>query len=168
LVGPPDGIFSGTSGGIGMMLRRGTGGYYVNGAVARWERAGISLRDQSTLDRTASELIVNNLHVTDVGATFQTGGSSVQGTLDVGANNIEEGAGTAASLFMALPTNPTDAAQLDWTPAAAGVLETGGTGAFAGDLATKAGTFITGTTYRGAANPAGPAWWAGWTYYADN
>jgi len=168
LVGPPDGIFSGTSGGIGMMIRRGTGGYYVNGVSTRWERAGISLRDQETLDRAANELIVNNIHVADVGATFQTGGSSVQGTLDLGANNIVEGAGAASALFTALPTNPTDASQINWTPAGGAPIATGGTGAFAGDLATKAGAFVTGTAYRGAADPAGPTWWSGWTYYADN
>jgi hypothetical protein len=168
LVGPPDGIFSGTSGGIGMMLRRGTGGYYVNGVAARWERAGISLRDQSTIDRTASELIVNNIHVADVGATFQTGGSSVQGTLPLAPNNIVEGAEAASALFVALPTNPTDASQINFTPANGASIATGGTGAFAGDLATKAGTFVTGTAYRGAGDPAGPTWWSGWTFYADN
>ena len=168
LVGPPDGIFSGTSGGIGMMIRRGTGGYYVNGVSTRWERAGISLRDQETLDRAANELIVNNIHVADVGATFQTGGSSVQGTLDLGANSIVEGAGVASALFTALPTNPTDASQINWTPAGGAPIATGGTGVFAGDLATKAGTFVTGTTYRGAADPAGPTWWSGWTHYADD
>ena len=35
----------GASGGHGMMLRRGTGGYYVNGVVARWPADGVSLRD---------------------------------------------------------------------------------------------------------------------------
>jgi len=170
LVGPADGIFSGSSGGIGMMLRRGTGGYYVNGVVARWERAGISLRDQSTIDREAAgDLIVNNVHVADVGATFQTGGSSTQGTLDLATNSIVEGAETTlGALFSSVPGNPTNASQLDWTPAAAASIATGGTGAFAGTLATKAGTFVTGTAYRGAADPAGTEWWADWTYYNVN
>jgi hypothetical protein len=170
LVGPADGVFAGTSGGIGMMLRRGTGGYYVNGVVARWERAGLSLRDQSTIDREADgDLIVNNVHVADVGATFQTGGSSAQGTLDLGANAIVEGTETSlAQLFVSAPNNPTSATQLDWSPAAGAPIATGGTGAFTGAIATKAGTFVTGTDYRGAANPAGPQWWAGWTNYQDN
>jgi hypothetical protein len=170
LVGPADGVFSGTSGGIGMMLRRGTGGYYVNGVVARWERAGMSLRDQTTIDREADgDLIINNIHVADVGATFQTGGSSVQGTLDLGANSIVEGTETSlAELFVSVPINPTSASQLNWTPANSASIATGGTGAFAGDIAAKAGAFVTGTAYRGAANPAGPQWWAGWTNYADN
>lgn len=172
LVGAADGIFSGTSGGVGMMLRRGTGGYYVNGVVARWERAAISLRDQSTIDRAgAGNLVVNNVHVADVGATFQTGGSSTQGTLALGPNAIVEGTETSlGALFSSAPNNPTQAAQLDWTPATSASIATGGTGPFApgSALAVKAGTFVTGTTYRGAADPTGSDWWAGWTSYADN
>jgi hypothetical protein len=170
LVGPADGIFSGTSGGIGMMLRRGTGGHYVNGVVARWERAGISLRDQPTLNRaTAGLLTVKNVHVADVGATFQPqSGSTVQGTLDLAANAIVEGTGTGASLFVSVPLNPTNVSQLDWAPATNSAIATGGMAAFTGALATKAGTFVTATTYRGAANPSGPKWWAGWTTYAIN
>ncbi len=170
LVGPADGVFSGTSGGVGMMLRRGTGGYYVNGVVARWERAAISLRDQPTLDRaTAGDLIVNNVHVADVGATFQTGGSSVQGTLDTSANSIVAGTETTlGQLFASAPVTPTSAAQLDWTPAGSASIATGGLSTFTGAVAAKAGTFVTGTSYRGAADPTGTDWWAGWTNYADN
>ena len=168
LVGPPDGVFSGTSGGIGMMLRRGTGGYYVNGAVARWERAGVSLRDASTVARSSSDLIVSNIHVVDVGARFQpASGSTVQDSVHAGIASVNYSAThTKDSMFVAVPTSPTDASQLDWTAKTA--IATGGTGAFAGALATKGGAFITGTDYIGAANPAGPQWWAGWTYYADN
>ncbi|MBM4184219.1 MAG: hypothetical protein FJ207_08315 [Gemmatimonadetes bacterium] len=170
LVGPADGVFSGTSGGIGMMLRRGTGGYYVNGVLARWERAGISLRDQSTIDRSnAGDLLVRNVHVADVGATFQTGGSSVQGTLDTTTNSIVAGTETALTqLFAAAPTSPTSGAQLDWTPATSASIATGGLATFTGAVATKAGTYVTGTVYRGAADPASADWWAGWTNYADN
>lgn len=170
LVGPSDGIFSGTSGGIGMMLRRGTGGHYVNGVVARWERAGISLRDQTTLNRIQAGLLsVKNLHVSDVGATFQPQtGSTVQGSVDLEANAIVEGTQTPAQLFASLPINPTNVSQLDWTPAASSPIATGGLATFTGDLATKAGSFVTATAYRGAANPAGPKWWAGWTNYAVN
>ncbi len=141
LVGPADGIFSGTSGGTGMMLRRGTAGH----------------------------LTVKNVHVADVGATFQPqSGSTVQGSLDLAANAIVEGTGTGASLFVSVPVNPTNVSQLDWAPAASSAIATGGMAAFTGDLATKAGTFVTATAYRGAANPNGPKWWANWTNYAIN
>ena len=39
---------------------------------------------------------------------------------------------------------------------------------FTGALATKGGTFVTGTVYRGAAAPGAADWWAGWTNYSDN
>jgi hypothetical protein len=170
LVGPPDGVFAGTSGGIGMQLRRGTGGFYVNGVVTRFENAAISLRDQSTLDRIADgDLVLRNIFVTDNTVTFlpQTG-STVQGTVDLAANDIVEGTEAAADLFTLLPLAPTLESQLDWSPAAGSPIATGGMTTFSGALATKAGTFVTGTAYRGAADPNGPKWWEGWTNLAVN
>jgi hypothetical protein len=173
LVGPPDGIFSGTSGGIGMMLRRGTGGYYVNGVLARWERAGMSLRDTATVARslTASEFQVKNVHVADVGVLWQpqSGAVVIQDSVPAVANNIVLSAThTKDSLFTAVPTSPTLASQINWLPKAGSAITTGGTGAFTGDLLTKGGTFVVGTAYRGAADPAGAQWWSVWTNYADN
>ncbi|HLL46723.1 MAG TPA: fibronectin type III domain-containing protein, partial [Longimicrobiaceae bacterium] len=43
----------GSGGGFGMMLRRGTGGYYVNGIVTRWPNAAIALRNTTTAARIA-------------------------------------------------------------------------------------------------------------------
>jgi hypothetical protein len=155
-----------------MMLRRGTAGAYVNGIVARWPRAAISLRDQTTLDRiTDGSLVVQNLYLAANGPTFQAAsGTTVQGTVDVTANNIEVDASgaTASSIFTSMPAVPGSASDLDWALAAAAAPRTGGTGAFTGTLATQAGTVVTGTTYRGAADPAGVKWWAGWTNYARN
>jgi hypothetical protein len=170
LVGPPTGVFTAGSGGIGMMLRRGTGGFYVNGVIARWERAAISLRDQSTLDRTpAGTLEVKNIYLSGNGTVFQpASGTTVQGTLDQTANAIESGSAAPTALFVALPLSPTAASQLDWAPATGSPIATGGMAAFSGALATKAGTFVTATAHRGAANPAGPKWWTGWTSYAVN
>ena len=170
LVGPPTGIFAGTSGGVGMMLRRGTGGIYVNGVVARWERAGLSLRDQTTVDRaTDGDLTLKNVHVAVTGPTFQPqAGTTVQGTLDLGANAIEASSSALTALFAAVPTNPTGAGQLDWSPAAGSAIATGGMNAFTGAVATKAGSFVTATAHRGAAAPGGAKWWEGWTNYADN
>lgn len=172
LVGTGTGVVDATSGGIGMMLRRGTAGSYVNGIVARWPRAAISLRDQETMDQVnAGTLVVRNLYLAQNGATFQPqSGSTVQGSMDLGSNNIEVAASgtTAASIFTALPASPSAAAQLDWSLATGAAPRTGGTGAFSGALATKAGAFVSGTAYRGAADPAGAKWWAGWTNYARN
>ena len=172
LVGTGPGVVDATTGGIGMMLRRGTAGAYVNGIVARWPRAAISLRDQTTLDRiNDGSLLIRNLYLAENGPTFQAAsGSTVQGTVDITANSIEvAGSGTtASSIFSSLPAAPASAANLDWALAANAAPRTGGTGAFSGALATQAGSFVTGTGYRGAADPAGVKWWAGWTNYARN
>ena len=168
LVGTGPGVVDGTSGGIGMMLRRGTAGYYVNGIVARWPRSALSLRDQATLDRIVDgSLLIRNVYLAENGPTFQAAsGSTVQGTMDLTAAGIEVSAGVAASaVFTSLPATP---GSLDWSLAAASAARTGGTGAFSGALATKAGTSVAGTAYRGAADPNGPKWWAGWTSYARN
>ncbi len=169
LVGPPAGVNTQGSGTIGMMLRRGTGGYYVNGIVSRWARAAVSLRDQTTLDRiTGTDLLLKNLLLAENGVNFQPqSGATIQGTVDLTANALEAATGTAVSLFTALPAAPT-AAGLDWSPSAASPARTGGLAAFTGAVATKAGTFITATAYRGAADPSGPKWWQGWTNYAEN
>ncbi|MGE0552858.1 MAG: hypothetical protein AB7R55_05465 [Gemmatimonadales bacterium] len=169
LVGPPASVTS-SSGGIGMMLRRGTGGFYVNGVVARWSRAAISLRDQETLNRNAGGLLeLKNLLLGENAVTFQPQtGTTVQGTVDLAANSIQEGAAAAAAIFSALPASPADANTLDWTPASGSEAATGGLATFTGELATRAGTVVTGTAYRGAADPSGAKWWAGWTRYAEN
>ena len=51
---------------------------------------------------------------------------------------------------------------------AASVARTGGITNFTGDLQTRAGTFVTATAYRGAADPNGAKWWEGWTSYTRN
>ncbi|HEU4699026.1 MAG TPA: fibronectin type III domain-containing protein [Gemmatimonadales bacterium] len=170
LVGTGPGVVDATSGGVGMMLRRGTGGYYVNGVLGRWPRAGLSLRDAATNDRlTAGELAVQHVLLSETPTLFQaSSGSNVQYTVDPAANALEQSAATTASLFAALPSNPTSAAQLDWTPAAGSAAASGGLATFGGALQTKAGTTVAGTSFRGAADPAGTKWWAGWTSYADN
>lgn len=169
LVGPPSGVNTQGSGTLGMILRRGTGGYYLNGVVARWARAGVSLRDQTTLDRIAAgDLQLKNLLLTDNGVAFQPQtGSVIQGAVDLTANAIESQTGTAPSLFAGLPATPS-VATLDWQPSAGSPARTGGMSTFAGALAAKAGTFVTATAYRGAAGPDGVKWWQGWTNYAEN
>ena len=177
-----------TSGGIGMVIRRGTAGMYVNGVVARWPRAGISLRDEDTRTQfTTNAAVLRNVYVAEIGTAAGTNSPTFEGgtacptaptttcrfTIDQTANVITTAAGTvtAASLFTALPaaaTVPT-AATLDWSLAASVAPRTGGTGGFSGSLATKAGTFVTGTSYQGAHDPsAATKWWTGWTTYVRN
>lgn len=172
LVGTGPGLVDQTSGGIGMMLRRGTGGYYVNGVVARWPRAAISLRDQSTLDRVAAgDLQLSHLYLADNGEVFQeASGSTVQGEVPLAANNITVGSdGSTADLFTGLPSGqPANGASFDWTPAAGSPIATGGLASFTGAVAARAGGYATGTPYLGAASPTGAKWWQGWTVYAWN
>ena len=170
LIGTGPGVVDATTGGIGMMLRRGTGGYYLNGVVSRWPRAAISLRDATTDTRIqAGDLQVKNVLMTDITTLFQaTSGSNTQFELDPVANALEQSVETTASLFTALPSSPAAAADFDWTPPGGSAAATGGLTTFSGAVATKAGSFITATAYRGAADPAGDKWWEGWTSYQSN
>ncbi len=171
------------NGGVGMVLRRGTGGYYINGVVANWPRAAISLRDTTSNNRfIVDSLLVRNLYFADngvltSGANFDAVGTNFGQDAAFTARNsniVVAAAGTTmASLFTAFPTTisaTTTASAFDWAPSAASAIATGGLSTFAADakIAARAGTFITPTAYRGAAAPGGAKWWAGWTNYARN
>jgi hypothetical protein len=172
----------GAGGGHGMMLRRGTGGYYVNGVIARWPTDGISLRDTASYVRAGSsqtpsataDLQVRNIVFAETnGKIFQanTATPATQFALDATANNLTLSAATAASLFTAIPAvgaTPTSINDFDFTPAAGSPIATAGLSAFTGAIATKAGAFVTATAYAGGVAPGGPKWWQGWTLYVRN
>jgi hypothetical protein len=183
MVGAGDAVTSPANGGVGMVLRRGTGGYYLNGVVARFPRGAISIRDTTSNNRfVVDSLIVRNLYFAESGTLtgnnpFDLGSASLFGTEAAFAarnSNITVGASavTATSLFTALPTASatTTGAQFDWTPGASSPIATGGLNSFAGDprIAARVGSFVVPTAYRGAAAPGGPKWWANWTNYARN
>ncbi|HEX8848653.1 MAG TPA: hypothetical protein VF761_03885 [Gemmatimonadaceae bacterium] len=183
IVGTGNTATSGTNGGIGIMLRRGTGGYYVNGIIARWPRAAISLRDTATYNRAGAtgtqdlaaanvDLAVKNVLIVESPTVFQgANGTNVQNSLDLAGNSIVQNTtATTAGLFTAFPTTVdanTTAAAFDWTPSASSAAASGGLATFTGKLATKGGTAFTGTSYVGAAAPGGAKWWSGWTVYAQ-
>jgi hypothetical protein len=170
LVGPPATVTN-SAGNVGMMLRRGTAGYYVNILASRWGRAAVSLRDQSTLDRVAEgTLVLKNVLVTESPNVFQTGGSSVQGTVDLVANAIETQPNTTAtSLFVNVPAaEPANNAALDFAPATGSPAASGGLDTFTGAIADAAGSVVVSTVYRGAAGTGTPKWWQGWTKFAVN
>jgi hypothetical protein len=154
------------AGGRGMVLRRGTGGYYVNGAVVRWSNSAVSLRDAATQSRiTEGNLVLRNILAAQVPALQENTGI----TVDAAANALVlDAAATTTTLFQTFAAVPTSAASLDWTPAANSPLATGGLNTFPADLQAKAAGFVTPTSYRGAADPAGADWWAGWTSFAHN
>ncbi len=167
LIGTPSGVTIPAGGGRGMVLRRGTGGFYVNGLIGRWPSAGYSVRDAAStgVRQGAGLLDLDNLLVVETPALID---AENQVAVDAGANAIEhQAATTAASVVTALPADPADATALDWTPL--GAATSGGLATFSGELATRAGTVVTGTAYRGAGEPGGAnKWWQTWTHYADN
>lgn len=177
LVGTGNLSTSGTSGGVGAMLRRGTGGYYVNGILARWPRTAFSVRDAETYaragntaspDLATSDLAVRNNLIVQSGSTFEAG--TARYSFDLAGNALTVSVATVISdLFTLIPdaAGPgTSAASFDWTPRAGTAAVSGGLATFTGKLATAAGSAATGTAYIGAAAPGGPKWWQGWTYYA--
>ena len=182
MIGTPTGVTVPGSGGVGAVFRRGTGGYYLNGVMARWPRAGISLRDSTSNNRfVVDSLIVRNLYFAEngalaSGANFDATGTNFGQESAFAARNsnivVGDAAVTAASLFTSLPTvsGTTNGASFDWSPAASSPIATGGLSSFTADprIAARVGTFITPTAYRGAAAPGGTKWWAGWTNYARN
>jgi hypothetical protein len=165
LIGTGPGVVDATSGGHGMVIRRGAAGYYVNGVVARWPKSALSVRNPTTTARVAAGLMqIANVLSVENNELLHNG----QESYDTTANNVVSAAGSAASLFNLLPSDPTSAAHFDWAPTTNAPQRTGGMTTFPANIAAKAGTFITPTAYRGAADPAGPKWWEGWTIYADN
>jgi hypothetical protein len=172
LVGTGPGVVPSSSAGVGMVLRRGTAGFYVNGHLSRWPNGGIGIRNTSVASVAQANriadgtLLLRNILVTDGAAIFETGSNRL--TVDTAANALQLNAATTAAAFVAFAATPTSAASLDWAPAASAPQRTGGLVTLPGLIGQKAGSFISGTTYRGAADPNGPKWWAGWTIYAAN
>ena len=167
VVGFPSTVTVPSGGGRGMVLRRGTGGYYVNGVIARYPTAALSLRDNATTGARISSdsLEIQNHLLAQVPALFDA--STNVTTYDSTGQGIRyQPATTAASLFAALPDAPTSGASFDWTPPAASPAAIGGLTVFPANIATVAGAFVTPTSFVGAADPNGAKWWAGWTNYA--
>lgn len=150
---------------IGLMVRRGSGGTWVNGIVARFPDGAITVRDAFTDElRARDSLIISHLLLAGNGKNFDPPGEHFGQEAKFATSSIEVTALPASALFASLPDNPSTGT-LDWTPAADSPARTGGLASFSGLVAQRAGSFIQPTSYRGAADPAGPKWWEGWTAY---
>lgn len=172
----------GSGGGYGMMIRRGMGGYFLNGVLARFPKGGISLRDAETFQRAGSvpvsdpattDLLVRNILFSEIANTpFQAGGgSTVQNSLDLTGNSLTNSTATATSLFTSLPaqgTVPSGTSAFDWTPPTGSPITSGGLATLPGKAGAMGGSAVTGSSYLGAAAPGGTKWWAGWTTYVRN
>lgn len=185
LVGAPQGAWETTGGNYGMMLRRGTGGLYVNGVISRYSREAISFRGEQTNARhTSGDLRIQNLYISQTAGAFQAAstGSNPENNqyeLDLATYSIEVGSVAAADLFAAFPTATltASASSFNWMPAAGSPILSGGLSDFSG-LPTQLlaatqengapNSGIVPTPYRGAADPEGTPWWQGWTNYARN
>jgi hypothetical protein len=187
LIGTGPGVFTG-AGTLGFkdanatVLRRGTGVTMVNGVIARFQGIGLNVRDLATdsLRMRDSLTIANVLFNENAGGNFDAAAACTAtgsgGSCGTAANYPAATAGTTntSSLFVGLPapgTAPT-LATLDWTPAAGSALTAGGMTTFSARIAARTQNFfggsMQGTSYLGAADPAGTKWWQGWTTYARN
>ena len=167
LVGTGSSVISGQNGGVGMVLRRGAGGTYINGIIARFPGRAISVRDAFTDElRAKDSLTLRNLLLSGNASNFEPVGTNFGQSTRFAAASIDSTTIAPGALFVSLPAaNPTSAAVLDWTPAAGSPAATGGLTTFPSIIAARTGTFIVPTAYRGAADPTGPKWWDGWTAY---
>ncbi len=176
-------VRAGGDGGLGANLRRGTGGVFMNGVLARWPEAAISVFDPETNQRiTEDSLNLRNLLFVDNNRDFDAVGASNRfGQADkFTANQIRTSATAAHSLFANVPAatvTVTNNFPLDWRAAAGAAgqpLREGGTGAtLPGRIGSRVTNFfggtMQGTTYVGAVDPSSTdPWYAGWTrYYRD-
>jgi len=187
LVGAPQGAWETTGGNYGMMLRRGTGGLYVNGVITRLSREAISFRGAQTMARhNEGNLRMTHLYVSQTAGVFQPENLTApnldnrQFVLDLATHSIENGTVAAPDLFSAFPASTLNAtgASFDWTPRAGSPIATGGMASFDNLPAQlraatqdngRPNSVIVPTAFRGAANPDGSnKWWEGWTSYTRN
>jgi hypothetical protein len=157
--------------GNGGVWRRGTGGWFVNGILARWKGIAINIRDAwtDTLFVQRDSLHISNLILAQNGFNYDTTGSGFGQTTNFPAGQLSThqafAANVAADTLLGLNFNPTG---LSWTPKAGSPATGGGGTVTAAKVAGYFGGSWANTTYIGAADPAGSAWWQGWTAYNIN
>ena len=166
----PGGLAGFPADGNALVARRGTGGVFVNGAIARWPGRAINIRDAFTDSlRLRDSLYIGYLVLAENGASYDPDGSGFGQEPKFAANGMTAGAGAATTLFASV-----SAPNLDFTPVAAGPAASGGLTTFTARIAARTTNFfgatpIAGTPYRGAASPDGSnKWWEGWTTHATN
>lgn len=159
------------SDGNGGVFRRGTGGYFFNGVLARWKGIAINIRDAwtDTLFVQRDSLNLSSLILAQNGFNYDTVGSGFGQTTNFPAGELAThkafAANVAADTLLGLNLNPTS---LDWTPKAGSPADAGATNVPAAKVAGYFGGTWVNTTYIGAADPSGAKWWQGWTSYAIN
>lgn len=160
--------------GNGAVMRRGTGGTFRNGILARWKGIAINIRDawsdslfvanggRDSLDIQALILAQNAYNLDTVGAGFAQSTNWNAARL---ATLKPYATGVAADTLLGINVNPSG---LDWTPKAGSPATSGGVAAPSARVSGFFGGTWVNTTYLGAADPTGAKWWQGWTSYRIN
>jgi hypothetical protein len=156
-----------TSGGRGIVLRRGSLGFLTNLIVAKWANFAVSVRDTSvTLAVRDSANIVNAVLAEDAAAyepsTDPVFSEAEFTTLFSGDNHRT--VATAAEVLTDLTPG-----SFDWTPigdAATGCDAVAIPAEF--DVTNFFGGTLTLPAYCGAVGPTGDTWYEGWTSYATD
>lgn len=156
--------------GNGLVVRRGSGGVFVNGVIARYPGRAINIRDAFTDSlRIRDSLYIGNIVLAENGSNYDPDGTNFGQEAKFAANGMTAAAGTAASILTSLT-----APGLDFTPVAGQPAASGGMATFTTRIAARATNFfgttpMPATSYRGAADPAGTnKWWQGWTVHITN
>jgi len=178
IIGPGLGVAGFPADGNGAVLRRATAGGFTNGIIGRWPGRGIQMRDAFTdsLRLRDSLKIINVILVengpaatpTNYDAVGADGGAATEANRRFAqaakfANSNHREVATVASLIKSLNTG-----SLDWTATGAATTGGGQLSLPAARIANFFGGTMVNTTYVGAADPAGPKWWEGWTVYVPN
>jgi hypothetical protein len=166
----PGGLAGFPADGNALVARRGTGGVFVNGAIARWPGRAINVRDAFTDSlRLRDSLYIGHLALAENGANYDPAGSNFGQEVKFAANGMTAAAGAATTLFANV-----GAPNLDFTPVAASAAATGGLTTFPARISARITNFfgatpLSATSFRGAASPDGlNKWWEGWTAHATN
>jgi hypothetical protein len=191
IIGPGPGVLPARpnrDGGLGANIRRGAGGAWINGIIARWPESAMSVFNQETADRvTADSLDVRNVFFVDNARNSDEVGADVTGDANARrffqqarftGRSIDSATTATDAVFTSVPAASVPIANnatLDFTPVAASPARTGGLTTLTARIAARATGFfggtLAGTAYRGAADPAVPLatqWWTGWTSYRRN
>jgi hypothetical protein len=178
VVGPGPGVFTPTDGN-GAVVRRGSGGTFVNGIIARWPGVSFSIRDQESKDLLDKDsLYVRNVYFVDNGSAFEAPAAGKFGyVLSDSASQWHITTATAADVFTgALPTGSTAVTESNINLALKGgaTAATAGLSSFtstpiAGRVTSYFGGTMPATAYVGALDPASSTpWFSGWTIFKRN
>lgn len=175
VVGPGTGVFAALDGN-GAVIRRGSGGSFVNGIIGRWPGVGISIRDAASRDLVAIDsLYFRNVILAENGSNFEPANTNFGSVINDNAVAWKITTATLASIFSgALPTRATTVTTANLNIVPTGVAATGGLASLTGTpLAARTASFfgsaMPGTAYQGAVDPgAGAKWYEGWTNWVRN